>query len=63
MAGYINNTGKLLIGAVAAAAVGEAVTGRDTGLRRGCLTGLIVWMAWVSLVLYGIYYLVSSLFS
>ena len=63
MAGYINNTGKLLIGAVVASAATEAVTGRDTGLARGCLTGLIVWLAWVALVLSAIYFFVMSFFS
>lgn len=58
MAYYINNTGKLLIGSVVATAVAEKVTGQDLGLRRGCLTGLVVWLAWVALVLSSIYWLV-----
>jgi hypothetical protein len=58
MAGYINNTGKILGATVVAAAVTEAVTGQDTGVKRGCLTGLVVWFAWVCLVLYAIYYLI-----
>lgn len=44
---YINNNGKLLIGTIVAAAATEAVTGKDTGLARGCATGLVVWLAWV----------------
>jgi len=58
MALYVNNTGKFLIGAVAASAVTQAVTGRDTGLARGCVVGLVVWMGWVALVLSSIYWLI-----
>ena len=58
MAGYINNTGKLLGAVAVAGVVTEAVTGQDMGVRRGCLTGLLVWAAWVALVLAAIYYLV-----
>ena len=58
MALYVNNTGKFLIGAVAASAVTQAVTGRDTGLARGCAIGLVVWLAWVSFVLTTIYWLI-----
>jgi hypothetical protein len=48
---------------VVASAATEAVTGRDTGLARGCLTGLVVWLAWVALVLSAIYFFVMSFFS
>ena len=58
MAYYINNTGKLLIGSVVASAATQAVTGRDTGLARGCVIGLVVWMGWVALVLSSIYWLI-----
>ena len=58
MAYYINNTGKLLIGSVVATAAAEKVTGRDLGLRRGCLTGLVVWLAWVAFVVTTFYWLI-----
>lgn len=54
----INNTGKILIGTVVATAAAEAITGEDLGLRRGCLTGLIVWMCWVALILTSVYWLI-----
>jgi len=57
MGSYINTTGKLLVGGVAASALTEAATGKDTGLARGCLTGLLLWLAWVCLVLGTIYWL------
>lgn len=54
MAFYVNTTGKIL---AASAAVGVA-TGNGKAVARGCLTGLVVWSAWVALVLYSIHWLV-----
>jgi hypothetical protein len=58
MALYINNTGKLLGAAILASAATQAATGEDTGLARGCLIGLVVWLAWVSLILGAIFFLI-----
>jgi len=55
---YINNTGKLLGAAVVASAVTQAATGKDTGLAKGCLTGLVVWFSWVVFVFMAIYYII-----
>lgn len=54
MAFYVNTTGKLL----AASAVAGVATGNGRAVVRGCLTGLLVWFAWVGLVLSALYYLV-----
>jgi len=58
MALYINSTGKMLGTAVVASAIAQGVTGKDTGLARGCVVGLVVWMAWVSFVLFTFYWLI-----
>ena len=55
---YINSTGKLLGAAVVTSAVTQAATGKDTGLARGCLTGLVIWFCWVAFVLTTIYWLI-----
>lgn len=54
MSYYVNTTGKMM----AAAAVAGVATGNGKAVARGCLGGLVAWLAWVSLVLYGIYWLV-----
>ena len=58
MALYINNTGKLLGAAVLASAAAQAATGEDTGLARGCLVGLVVWLSWCCLILGTLFWLI-----
>ena len=58
MAGYINLSGKILAAELAVAVATQAMTGKDTGVARGCLAGLVAWMCWCTLVLGTLYFLI-----